>query len=171
MVTGDAKRNNNRFVEEIIAIRRTLFLSAIAVLERSCVDLAELTSELSTARPAVLHLAAHAGFGGIAFAVGGRTRWIDQDDVAKAITNAPAPLLTVLNICTSTRLASALNPWCPTVLYWPESIDDDQASHFSNAFYRSLAIGKTIAAAHASSWPGSGLARPNLIGDQNARIF
>jgi len=61
--------------------------------------------------------------------------------------------------------------WCPTVLYWPDVVGDHQSRRFSNAFYRSLAMGLSVTVAAASSSPASGATEPLVLADEKARIF
>lgn len=149
----------------------TIELSAITVIERTCVDPSVVTRHLSAHRPTVLHLSAHNAYGAIGLAVDGQTHWVDQNLIGIALAQGPAPRLTVLNICASQILANALIGWCPAVLYWPGAVDDDQARMFSVALYRSFAIGMTIAEATASSLPVCGEVLPRLLGDTHSRIF
>jgi hypothetical protein len=171
IATGDAQPGSNRFDKEVATIRKALELSVITVIERTCVDPSEITRHLSAHRPTVLHLSAHSAYGAIGLAVDGQTHWIDQNLIRIALTQGPAPRLTVLNICASQMLANALIGWCPAVLYWPGVVDDDQARKFSDALYRSFAIGMTIAKATASSLPVCGEVPPRLLGDTHSRIF
>lgn len=113
---------SNRFDKEVAAIRKALELSAITVIERTCVEPSEVTRHLSAHRPTVLHLSAHNAYGAIGLAVDGHTHWVNQNRIGIAFAQGPAPRLTVLNICASQMLANALIGWCPAVLYWPGAV-------------------------------------------------
>lgn len=171
VATGDAEPGSNRFDREAATIRQALELTAITVVERACVEPTEIARHLAEYRPAVLHLAAHTAYSAIGLAVQGTVQWVDQEDIGKIITQAHPPRLAVLNICSSRILAYNLISWCPSVLYWPDIVGDNQLRQFSNAFYRSLAFGQTVAFAAASSWPASGPAQPMSLGDESIRIF
>jgi len=133
VATGDAQPGSNRFDREVAAIRKALELSAITVIERACVDPSEVTRHLSVHRPTVPHLSAHNAHGAVGLAIDGQTLWVDQYDMGNALVQGPAPRLTVLNICASHTLANALIGWCPAVLYWPGTVDDDEARKFSDS--------------------------------------
>jgi hypothetical protein len=100
--------------------------------------------EIATIRRACESTPMHVAVG---WAVEGTTTWVSYDEVAAALVGCPAPTLTVLNICASSRLARGLQAWSSTVVCWPDLLDDDQARIFSSAFYRSILSGTTVALA------------------------
>lgn len=118
----------------------------------------------------LLHLSAHTANGAIGLTVDGSIRWIDQEDHRRILTHAPSPRLTVLNICSSHTLANSLINWCPTVLYWPNDIGDNQLRQFSNSLYRSLALGLTTAVTTASIWRASGPTEPVVLGTRISNL-
>jgi hypothetical protein len=174
-VTGDTRPGGNHFGLEIARVRSIFELTAIDYVERACVKPDELVRLLHEKRPAVLHLSAHSKFSAVSLTVAGEPAWIDHADLGVAIAAAPAPRLTVLNVCSALRLAGSLTGWCAAVLYWPAEVTDDQASHYSEALYQGLAAGLTLsvstraAAARLAPWPD--LIHPKLIGNPTRPIF
>ncbi|WP_146174088.1 hypothetical protein [Saccharothrix carnea] len=171
IATGDAQPGNNRLDHEISAIRQALELSTIHVVERSCAAPSELAGFLTTERPTILHLAAHTAHGALAFRLDGYTHWVDQEDIGQALRHGPPPRIAVLNSCATYKLAIEIAEWCPAVVYWPNTFDDDQARIFSDGFYRTLARGLPVSVATAAGHHIPPDSRPRMIGEPDLAPF
>jgi hypothetical protein len=178
---GNPKPGGNDFATEAAMVRQLLEPHGVTVVERSNVEITELRQQLDTARPAVLHLAAHAAFGTIHLSLDGDPVALLPDDVHLAIRAATwRPALVVLNCCDSDRLARSLAAHTggpssiAAAVGWRGTVDEEQALVFARELYRRLAgaasLGAVFDDAHltiTATWPDQAL--PVLYGNAAIR--
>jgi hypothetical protein len=141
-VTGDATVNGNDFGSEVAAIRKALASNG-SVIERHCIEIAELRREIDNHRPTVVHLAAHADIGGICVSLNGAPMAVIDSDLAIAIRAAAhRPRLVVLSYCDSENLARMLTgspaDHVEAAIGWRGKVTDPQARTFASLFYQRL---------------------------------
>jgi hypothetical protein len=123
----------------------------VDVRERACIELSELSYELDTLRPTVLHIAAHSAFGGLFLSLNGSARCVEYDAFTAIIERSFRPRLIVLCACGSHEPSRSLTKLVGALITWPTTIDDDLCQLFAGQLYRSLAHRRTITAAHADA--------------------
>ncbi len=151
VISGDPRPGGNMFGPEAAIIRRHMSPAYVDVRERACIELAELSYELDTLRPTVLHIAAHSAFGGLFLSLNGSARCVGYEAFAATIERSSRPRLIVLCACGSHEPSRSLTKLVGALIAWPAIIDDDLSELFASQLYRSLARGQTIATAHADA--------------------
>jgi hypothetical protein len=184
VVSGDSRPGNNHFDPEAAAIRRLLSLTYVDVREIACPEPSEITIHLDRHLPLVLHVAAHASFGGV-FLPGpdGRPVPVSDEQFATCVSCCRLkPCLVVLNFCESLSLARVLVTAVEAAIGWPGAVDDGQSGAYASQLYYWLAERaagedhRAVGDAHglackdtAASWPD--LALPELCGSSDRRVF
>jgi tetratricopeptide (TPR) repeat protein len=121
----------------------------------------ELADLISHHRPHVVHLSGHAsvdarGVGRFAFEdERGKTDARPVEELCRRLFRGSAVRCVVLNACQSSQATAAglaqklVEDGVPMVLGWAASVQDDRATCFAGAFYRSLAQGEKVSQAVA----------------------
>jgi hypothetical protein len=99
----------------------------------------------------VLHLAAHSTFSGLVLSLDGNAWSVGYDTFAAMIERSFRPRLVVLNMCDSHALSHVLRGLVEALITWPGQTDDDRCQTFAGQLYKALALGDTVAQAHAHS--------------------
>jgi hypothetical protein len=141
VISGDPRPGGNMFGPEAAIIRRHMSPAYVDVRERACIELAELSYELDTLRPTVLHIAAHSAFGGLFLSLNGSARCVGYEAVAAIIERSFRPRLIVLCACGSHKPSRSLTKLVGALITWPALIDDDLCRLFAGQLYLSLAHG------------------------------
>jgi hypothetical protein len=132
-------------------IRRHMSPAYVDVRERACIELTELSYELDTLRPTVLHIAAHSAFGGLFLSLNGSARCVGYEAFAATIERSFRPRLIVLCACGAYEPSRSLTKLIGALITWPAIINDDLSELFAGQLYWSLARRRTIATAHADA--------------------
>jgi len=132
-------------------IRDRLSSAYVDIRERACIELAELSRELDQLHPSVLHLAAHSAFSGLILSLDDIAWSIGHDAFATMIERSFRPRLVVLNLCDSHALSHVLRRLVEALITWPGQTDDARCRTFTGQLYKALALGDTVAQAHANS--------------------
>ncbi|MBV9011071.1 MAG: helix-turn-helix domain-containing protein [Pseudonocardiales bacterium] len=175
VVSGDPRPANNSFGPETAVIRRCLSSAYIDVRELACIELSELARYLDELCPSVLHVAAHSSFGGISLSLDGSPLSIGYEAFIATIKRSFRPRLVVMNVCGSHALSGDLTSLVPSVITWPDVVDDNQSRVFASQLYQALATERTVSQAYHDSctilerWPG--LRCPVLTGNHAGAIF
>jgi transposase-like protein len=142
VLTGDPRPGGNLFDPEVAFIRDRLQATTIGHRHVAMIGLSEVSSSIDQERPAVLHICAHRGSGGIALSLEGTPFFIDPHDLGEAIERARhSPRCAVLNFCSSEEIARRLTPRMPAVIAWPGPVEDAQTACFARELYQQIATG------------------------------
>jgi transposase-like protein len=140
--TGDPRPGRNVFDPEAALIRDQLQATTIGHRHVAMIGLGEIASSIDRERPAVLHVCAHRGNGGLALSLEGKPLFVDPHDLANAIERARCrPRCAILNFCSSAEIAARLARRIPAVIAWPGPVEDEQAACFAGQLYRHIASG------------------------------
>jgi hypothetical protein len=172
--TGDARPGGNDFARELAVIRDRVEPRFI-VIERTMIEVAELSDCVDRSRPAVLHVAAHSQDGAIFLTNSGKPISVQHAHLVEALLLARhRPSILVLNFCGSLALHVHAQQVAAAVVCWPDRVNDEQCREFAGLLYRGLAGGRSIGA----SMDGTkitlsrhgGLVLPRLSGDASAQL-
>lgn len=155
ILTGDPRPGGNTFDPEVACIRDRLNGTTVGHSHLAMISLGEIATGIDRERPAVLHICAHRGLGGLALGMDGREHVVSPDDLAEAIERARhRPRCAVLSFCSSAELAPRLARRLPAVITWPGPVEDDQAACFTGQLYRQIACGVRLPAGvtEAGAW-------------------
>lgn len=170
VLTGDPRPGGNLFDPEVARIRDRLHGMSVRHRHVAMIGLGEIAGVVDQERPAVLHLCAHRGPGGLALSLDERPHFVTPDDVAAALERARhAPRCAILSFCSSIEIAARLARRIPAVITWPGQVEDEQATCYVGQLYRHVVAGVRLPDAVteagrvvATCWPE--LAPPALRG-------
>lgn len=169
VLTGDPRPGRNVFDVEVARIRLELGTS-IGHPHIAMVELGEIAKNIDRERPAVIHVAAHRGSGGIALSLRDRTLFVDPHALLDAIERARhRPRCVVLNFCRSDEVADRLSRTAVSAVTWSGQFYDEQAVCFTGEFYRQMAQGAQLPrcfeeAKHLTATLWTDVTGPNLHG-------
>ncbi|MEU4510925.1 CHAT domain-containing protein [Nonomuraea wenchangensis] len=140
VVSGDSRPGGNHFGPDVQVVRRVMSSARLECWELACPEPHEVKSKIAACQPAVLHLAAHHEYSAVAFGGGDQdTLWIEHEEVVELVRDVESPpKLVVLNVCTSSLIATAIVSDETAVIAWPDETDDEVSAIFSAAFYQAL---------------------------------
>jgi hypothetical protein len=144
--SGHPRPGGNEFSPEAAAVRARAEPCGVLVVEHGCVELGQIAALLAKHRPAVLHLAAHATFGGVVLALDSEPLVCPAAAVVEAVMQAGhRPALVVLNICDSFWDAQSLLASGVSAVAWAGKLEDRHAQVLSAQLYGGLAGGADLA--------------------------
>jgi hypothetical protein len=161
VLTADPRPGPNTFDPEVENMRRWLDVASVDLRHLAMVGLGEVARAVDREQPAIVHVSAHRGLGGLALTMNGNAHFVDPGELAAALERAQhRPRCTVLGFCASDDVAGRLTRSTPSVISWPGPVDDRQSACFTGELYRQVAAGDPLPrcveeASHTarSHWP------------------
>jgi hypothetical protein len=161
--SGHPRPGGNEFTPEAAAARIRVEPAGVELIEHGCLELGELAALLDKHRPAILHIAAEASFGGVALALDGEPWFCPAATLIATITRATHhPSAVVLNFCNSAWDAKALRTVGIGAIAWAGTVRDQQARMFTSQFYAGLAAGHDLSSSFGRATIPIGVRWPDL---------